>query len=295
MSNRPLVTAVIPAYNAAPFLGEAIQSVLDQTYSPIQILVIDDGSTDHTGKVATSFQEVEYYAKPNGGVSSARNFAVPHARGEFIAFLDADDVWLPQKTELQVTRMLRHPGLALLYTGLYVTDERLRIRHRIDPAPSEIALRKTLLVEKPFMTGIGSSGMVPRWIIENRRPLFDERFRASQDRLFACSVALEHPVDGIAEPLFLYRQRKSGQVHHNQPQIEHDIKLFVRELDPQKLKKSGISMNRLLANLNLSLGIGYLRRRRWLRGLRYLLAGVVRRPDRLPAIVVARVREKRQR
>ena len=296
MSTDPLVTAVIPTYNCGRFIADAIESVLSQTYSPIQILVIDDGSADETAQVVTRFRGVEYYRKPNGGVSSARNFAVPYIRGDLVAFLDADDVWLPRKTELQVTKMLSDPALALVYSGLYVTDEDLRIQYRMDPAPGAIALRKTLLLEKPYMTGIGSSGMIRRALVEQQVPLFDERFRASQDMTFACSIALRHRVDCVPDPLFLYRQNRGGQqVHRNPAQIEHDMNLFISELDRAQLAANKVPLNRLKANLHLSLGVGYARRRHWMRALRHLVEGGARRPDRVPAAMLARILEKRQR
>jgi len=117
-----LVSVILPVYNGEKFLGEAIQSLLAQSYRPIQIIVVDDGSTDDSGNIAKSFSEVEYHYKPNGGVATARNMALKQVRGEFIAFLDADDLWVPEKLAEQVAWLDAHPecGLVFAYERFFV-------------------------------------------------------------------------------------------------------------------------------------------------------------------------------
>jgi glycosyltransferase involved in cell wall biosynthesis len=293
-ASEPSVTAVIPAYNSERFLADAIDSVLAQTYPIDQIIVVDDGSSDGTAEVAARFPEVEYLRKENGGASSARNFAMPLVTGRLIAFLDADDVWVPTKTELQVREFSKSPKLGLVYSGLFVTDGDLRVRYRLDPAPANVALRKTLLLEKPYMTGVGSSGMVPRWLIDELQPMFDERFGVSQDWAFSCRVAAMHPVAAVDQPLFLYRQHSSGQVHRDHDQIEKDVELFLAEIDHSVLSNAGVSPNRVRANLHLSLAFGHLRNRRWLLGSKHLIKSFSMRPDRLPVALLARLKEIRQ-
>lgn len=114
MSNRPLVSVVIPAYNAAGFIRDALDSVLAQTYRPIEVLVADDGSTDDTAAVAASYgTPVGCLRQANKGPAGARNLALRHARGELIAFLDADDVWHPRKLEVQVPFLVARPTAGL--------------------------------------------------------------------------------------------------------------------------------------------------------------------------------------
>jgi len=101
---KPTVSAIIPAYNAVRTVGGAIESCLSQTYPPIEILVIDDGSLDGTAEVAAGFGTcVRVERKPNGGPASARNHAARLACGDWLGFLDADDRWLPSKLEKQLT------------------------------------------------------------------------------------------------------------------------------------------------------------------------------------------------
>jgi glycosyltransferase involved in cell wall biosynthesis len=105
------VSAVIPAYNSARCVGDAIYSVLAQTYEIAEIIVVDDGSSDRTGDVAAGFPRTRVIRRANGGPGAARNSGVQAASGEWIAFLDSDDVWIPQKTELQLKRITAQTGV----------------------------------------------------------------------------------------------------------------------------------------------------------------------------------------
>jgi glycosyltransferase involved in cell wall biosynthesis len=112
---NPLVSAMIGAYNAEPYLGEAIESVLAQDYEPIELIVVDDGSTDGTADVARSFAEVRVISQENGGNGAARNRAVQEASGDLYAFLDADDRFTPGKLTLQKGVLDADPGLDMVF------------------------------------------------------------------------------------------------------------------------------------------------------------------------------------
>jgi glycosyltransferase involved in cell wall biosynthesis len=106
---NPLVSVIIPVYNGEAFLREALDSVFAQDYAPLEVIVADDGSTDSSAAIAESFEGVTCLRLGRGGVSRARNLAVEAAGGEFLAFLDADDVWMPGKTASQVALARAHP------------------------------------------------------------------------------------------------------------------------------------------------------------------------------------------
>ena len=111
---KPRVTVVIPCFNAARFLRETLESALNQSHAPIEVLVIDDGSTDQSAAIAASYgPPVRVISQTNQGESVARNRGIEEARGSWIAFLDADDIWLPEKLERQTcgrtTRRRLHP------------------------------------------------------------------------------------------------------------------------------------------------------------------------------------------
>jgi glycosyltransferase involved in cell wall biosynthesis len=114
-AGSPLVSVVIPAYNSGRFLGEAIRSVLDQNYRPIEVIVVDDGSTDDTVVVARSFGEpVQTIAQPHSGIGAARNRAIASARGEYLAAIDADDLWMPEKLSRQTAALAADPTVDMV-------------------------------------------------------------------------------------------------------------------------------------------------------------------------------------
>jgi glycosyltransferase involved in cell wall biosynthesis len=115
---------VIPTYNRAGLIGAAIESVLAQSYRPLEIIVVDDGSKDHTREVVEAYgHPVRYVHKQNGGVAAARNTGFRHARGEFIALLDSDDAWHPWKLEAQVRVLEQFPDVGMVSTDMTATNE----------------------------------------------------------------------------------------------------------------------------------------------------------------------------
>ncbi len=105
-----LVSVVIPVFNGARFIDETLRSVFAQDYRPIEVIVVDDGSTDDTPSVLARWPEVVVIRQPNGGTASARNAGIARATGAFIALQDADDLWAPDKLSLQVQHLHEHPG-----------------------------------------------------------------------------------------------------------------------------------------------------------------------------------------
>jgi glycosyltransferase involved in cell wall biosynthesis len=114
--DQPLVSVIIPAYNGEAYLAEAVESIRRQNYNPLEIIIVDDGSTDGTAQIATSFKgEVRYVYQPNsGGPAAGRNRGVKMAHGSVIAFLDQDDLWPANKLALQVPRLVEDPSLEVV-------------------------------------------------------------------------------------------------------------------------------------------------------------------------------------
>lgn len=116
---NPLISCIIPVFNGERYLGEALDSILAQTYRPIEIIVIDDGSTDGTGELVARYGDrIRYFRQNNEGAPTARNAGLSAARGAFIAFLDSDDLWHPEKLERQMARFEARPELDLCVTHL---------------------------------------------------------------------------------------------------------------------------------------------------------------------------------
>lgn len=122
-TENPSISVLIPVFNCERYLGAAIESVLAQTLSPTEIIVVDDGSTDGTANIATSFgSRVRYEFRPHAGIPTTRNACIETARGDWLAFLDADDLWLPEKLRAQADLMLARPELqfTLTYVQLFL-------------------------------------------------------------------------------------------------------------------------------------------------------------------------------
>ena len=113
---EPRISVLIPTYNAARFLGEALDSVFAQNYRNTEILVVDDGSTDNTEAVVARYPEVIYRKCPHRGISATRNTCLEMASGEWLAFLDADDLWHPEKLSRQMAYLEAHPDCRILFT-----------------------------------------------------------------------------------------------------------------------------------------------------------------------------------
>jgi glycosyltransferase involved in cell wall biosynthesis len=205
----PLVSTIIPAYNAAGWVADAIRSVLDQDV-PQEIIVIDDGSTDATAAVAAAFcGPVRVVSQPNAGVSAARNKGLAMATGEFIAFLDSDDVWLPGKLKKQLALFDLHPPL-----GTVVCDEvelnpdgsvwhesflATRSFHSLLPThPDVVRKALTCLVTESFFT---TSGVVTRRSVAEQVGVFDTSLSIVEDRDYWIRLALQAPVGLVPEVL----------------------------------------------------------------------------------------------
>src|SRR4026207_773633 len=113
---NPLVSVIVPVYNGRRYLRAALESVFAQTYRPIEVIVVDDGSVDDSGTIAQSFPEVRYMHQTNQGVAAARNNGIDAAQGEFFALLDQDDLWATDKLKVQVDYFLNHPDVGYTLT-----------------------------------------------------------------------------------------------------------------------------------------------------------------------------------
>jgi glycosyltransferase involved in cell wall biosynthesis len=180
----PSVSVVIPAYNAEPFLHKALDSVLAQSYGNLEVLVVDDGSRDGTAAVARAYRErdarVILLVQPNGGLSNARNAGIRQARGEYIAYLDADDYWLPDKIAAQTELMQANPHLAFCSTATRVETPEGEFLN-VWPCPvADGPLLERLFRENGAIPGSGSGVMVRR-SAQTQAGFFDETLKSLED------------------------------------------------------------------------------------------------------------------
>ncbi|MEW6285732.1 MAG: glycosyltransferase [Chloroflexota bacterium] len=176
---NPLVSVIIPNYNHARFLGGAIRSVLEQTYRPVEIIVVDDGSTDNSAEVAAAFgDQIRYIYQTNAGLSAARNTGLRAAQGELIGVLDADDMYEPNFLETLVAALQADPEADGVYCGYRFVDEANNPLPQIENRPVPPGELYTALLDGNFF--------VPESVFLRRRVyddvgFFDESLRACED------------------------------------------------------------------------------------------------------------------
>lgn len=199
----PTVSIIVPAYNQSRYLGDAIRSALAQTRADLEVIVVDDGSTDDTPAVCQGFTDprVRYVWQENRGLSAARNTGLREARGEFLSFLDSDDQFLPEKLELLLAAFERDPGLGLVAGQAVLIDQEGRpIGEVFDrPLPAGLA---DLLLGNPLH--VGSVLLRREW--QARVGHFDETLRSYEDwdmwlRLARAGCRMEW----VPKPVSLYR------------------------------------------------------------------------------------------
>jgi glycosyltransferase involved in cell wall biosynthesis len=180
-SHIPRISVIIPAYNAAWCIRRAIDSVLAQDFHEHELIVVDDGSKDDTAAILADYGEaVRVISKPNGGLSSARNAGIAAARGEFVAFLDADDWWLPAKLARQVALMDAHPDLLFCSTASAVlTPAGIRLEDWRCGTGNATTL-ESIFAANAYVAGSGSAVLAKREAF-SRAGGFDENLRSLED------------------------------------------------------------------------------------------------------------------
>jgi glycosyltransferase involved in cell wall biosynthesis len=202
-THAPLVSVVIPCYNQAHFLGEAIESVLNQSYSNFEVVVVDDGSPDNASEVASRYSEVRLVRQENRGVSAARNAGLRYSEGEYVVFLDADDRLLPKALEVGVKQFEAHPECALVF-GYYNNIA-------ADGSPLPTARR-------PHVEGDHYLGLLHRCYIRMHTAMyrrsvfefvggFDTSLKSAEDPDMYLRIARRFPLYNHGEIVAEYRRR----------------------------------------------------------------------------------------
>lgn len=199
-----MVSVIIPAYNQGHYLGEAVQSVLDQTYQDFEVIIVDDGSADNTREVAESFFDprICYIYQDNRGLSAARNAGIRNATGSFITFLDSDDLFLPESLTLLVTVLESEPEIGFVAGQTILFDDSGHRLGTIASPTKPLDDSSQLLLGNPLAVG---SMLLRRSWLDKVEP-FDENLRAYEDwdmwlRLAKAGCLMKW----IEQPVFLYR------------------------------------------------------------------------------------------
>ncbi|HUU43234.1 MAG TPA: glycosyltransferase, partial [Planctomycetota bacterium] len=211
-TREPLVSVVMPAYNTGRFIAQAIRSVLRQTWTHWELIVIDDGSTDDTAAVVATFSDprIRCISRENTGLSAARNEGIRRARGEYIAFLDSDDLWFPEKLAAQAKILEEDPEAGLTYSNYWFVDED-GVRTGA-PRFSFARLADGWCLEKLLVRNavLGPTTVVLRRSVLDRVGLFHTDLRASEDWDMWRRVAVHCKFRYLPRALGAYRIRRGS-------------------------------------------------------------------------------------
>ena len=257
MNTNLSVSVIIPTYNYGRFIGEAVESVLAQTYPISEIIVVDDGSTDDTETVVRKFGEkVRYIKQANGGVCSARNNGISNSKGDMIAFLDADDTWLPEKVEKQIAKFVEDAELGLVHCGMREFENATgeTIAMHLEGSEGWVA-DEHLLFEKAVINGSGSVILVSRKAIEEVGG-FDTRLKNGEDWEFCLRVAMKHKVGFVPEALVNYRNH-GVNAHLNIREMERSTLIAWEKAFDTTDEKVLRLRNRSYGNLHKALAGSY--------------------------------------
>ncbi|MBC8453621.1 glycosyltransferase family 2 protein [PVC group bacterium] len=243
--NAPLVSVIVPLYNGEEFVERTVDSVLNQTYQNLELIVVDDGSTDSGLETVQSFAEkhpdkVRVFSHPAGknrGVSATRNLGIKKSNGELIAFLDADDIWSSAKLERQVSFMRENPDIALSYSQAGILREGINDRFIPEedilgtdlPPERRIVLYHIILV---LINYIFSTVIVRRKELLETGGFVEGLPFQSEDRIMVAMVAARHKIGFLKENLCSYRAHAgsyTAQVVNDRlpPAIFYDVQVRV--------------------------------------------------------------------
>lgn len=225
MANNPLVSVVIPTYNGSRFIKETIQSVLDQTYTNIETIIVDDGSKDNTPDIVKSINDsrIIYIRQKNAGVSMARNNGINISKGDYIAFLDHDDLWLPHKLEKQLLLFKENPVIAMVYSDTFIINENNSI---VGKYSQKIKLFRGKIFKELFL-----SLFITILTVVMKKSAFLELgpflpYNTCEDYDLFLKCASKYPIDYIDEPLTKYRVHESNYSKNYEVEVNECIKIY---------------------------------------------------------------------
>jgi glycosyltransferase involved in cell wall biosynthesis len=233
VAKTPLVSVIIPVWNGAVFLPEALRSLQAQTYAHFEAVIVDDGSTDNTAAVARRFCETDsrfiFVQQAHAGVSAARNAAIARSRGEYVAFLDADDVWSPKKLTRQLEVFAEDPRVNAVFTNFYMWDGQrdLHIWYRPEKPLPEGDVAARLVFNIGLVCAASMSVAVLRRELFDKAGFFDPELTIGEDwdlflRMAECGLW----VRVTREPLARYRRWSGNVTNQKLKTIEGNVRVL---------------------------------------------------------------------
>jgi glycosyltransferase involved in cell wall biosynthesis len=276
--SEPIVSIIIPCYNGERHIGETIQSVLDQTYQQFEIIVIDDGSTDRSKKIISSFTKednrISYYYQTNGGVSSARNNGLKKAKGKYIALLDADDVWYKDNLERKIKVLLENPNISWVFSDMDIADSNLNNVRLSEKGTDKDLLNKLLLWEGEVVPG-PCSNIVFLANCLKKGIAFNCQLSTTADLDFCIQLARHFAAKKIEKSLWVYRVL-SNSMSRSVAAMEHDHLIIYKNAKREKLFHSFWFKQKCFSNNYIMIGGSWwVAGQKKLRGLMYVLLAIV--------------------
>jgi len=290
----PLVSVIIPNYNYGRYLGQAVDSVLAQSYPNVEVIVADDGSTDQSSEVLRSYGDrIRWVQQRRQGVAAARNRGVSESRGELVAFLDADDVWMTQKLERQVARWLASPDLGLIHCGARRIDVSGRTLEVQQDGMEGWISHEMLLFKRCTIVCAGSTALIPRRVFDGVGG-FDTRLSTSADWDLCYRVGVRYPAGFVRDPLVAVRMHQTN-MHDNIRAMEHDMLLAYGKA----FRDAEVAVRRLrrrsYGNLHMVLGGSFARAGQWRDASRHILKGLWLTPENSLRLIASPLRWWRRR
>ncbi len=263
------ISAVIPTYNNAAFITEAIDSILAQSHPVDEIIVVDDGSSDHSETlvkaIAQKSDKLIYIKQQNQGPSSARNRGIEAASGDWIAFLDADDRWPADKIALQLAALEREPSLQLIAGDMAETDEQGHVliesmlaKHRLLGQFQTLKGRAlnnalTALIEKNF---IPTGTVLVKQAALKQAGSFNPDIRFGEDLELWAKIACHHPITCLPQRLMYRRQHGANATQNTGPMLEDLVKVMgsIGQYGAEQLRRQGVKPSTLRASALADLG-----------------------------------------
>lgn len=233
----PKVSVIIPTYNHQRYIQESVGSALDQTYPNLEVLVVDDGSTDQTLEVLVKnayLPRILYIYKPNGGTSSALNTGIARATGEYISWLSADDVFRPEKIAKQVAKMESEPSLSLIYSSFAVSDALGKIQYDIHSQYYED--KKEMIIKLAEGCFINGSTVMMRKAALEKVGGFDESLPQAHDYDLWLRLIHAYPYGFQDEILVNYRWHGENMSQQPDKASELEVKIRAKKLFSEWLR-----------------------------------------------------------
>ncbi|MDD5216878.1 MAG: glycosyltransferase family A protein [Candidatus Omnitrophica bacterium] len=237
---NPLVSVIVPVFNGERYLADALRSVFAQSYKKYEVIVVDDGSTDQSVAVAKTFRKARFFRQEHQGAAKARNLAIAKSKGQILAFLDQDDLWLPEKLKIQVNYLMDHPEIGYVFARQKIFFEK--------NAKLPQKVKKLVALEKMYQSAHAAylPGTLVLWrAVMDKVGYFDETLTNTSDTDWLFRAKDMGIKSGVVPRVLLRKRFHSDNSCYNVHITRNEILRVIRQsIHRQKLHDPGESESR---------------------------------------------------